>query len=249
MVNGFVINFLFTDASFYTLHTYSRRKLSSMFFKHSDCEPGRMCDGFGDEWRQPRCEPCSYLEFHEYSCDLDVDVEDFFDNSWFNSDFVPNVDILSDDISNIFRSQEDAMYCISEQYCKMTTPVGLSDECSLFKPLMEKANISGYLVLFIVSIIFAAYLYEDMKQAEVENALLDFIMSSEPADSLSYALFITRISNRLRRFLLPFCTAGAAAVLILSKDLSPKNITLNLLALIFVIEADKLIASCRGCKR
>ena len=95
---------------------------------------------------------------------------------------------------------------------------------------MEKASGSGYIVLFITSINFTVHLYKDMEEAEVENTLLDFIMSSE-FDSVWLPLFLLRLINRARRFLLPFFTVYSAAAIIL----------FNLLALIFILEADNLI--------
>ena len=211
--------------------------------KHTDCRAGTFCDGFTDYWRQPRCESCFSLPYEGYSCDLDADLKDYFEVSWFDSHKTSNVFIESDDISHIFSSEEDAMYCVVEHYCKETTPIKLSDTCSLFLPLMEKADFSGYSILFVMTIISAAYFYEDMKEAEIEHAVLDFIVSSEPADSLSYALVIIRIMNRARRFFLPFLTAMGGASIILTDDLSSKNITLNILALVFIIEADNLIGN------
>ena len=211
--------------------------------KHSECRSGYMCNGYTDWWRQPRCEPCALLDLFESSCDVDDDLEDLFENSWFDSHFIANVNMEAGNNSNNFSSEEDAMRCIAKQYCQSTTPVGLiGDGCSHSKQLKQKASDSGYAELFFMSILFAVYLYKDMEEAEVENAMLDFIILSELADSLWISMFIIRITNRARRFILPFYTAYAGAAIILSEDLSAKNITLNLLALIFVIEADNLVA-------
>lgn len=211
--------------------------------KHSDCQQGKMCNGFSGGWRHPRCEPCVYLENSEDPCEVDVDLEDIFESSWFDSNFTPNVNIEAENFSNIFSSEHDAMRCIAEQYCEATSPVGLSrDNCSFIKQLKEKAGVSGYIILLFMSLLFAVYLYKDMKEAEVENALLDFIISSELTDSLWVSMFIIRITNRARRLILPFYAAYAGAAIILTDDLSAKNIVLNLLALIFILEADNLIA-------
>ena len=211
--------------------------------KHTDCKTGEMCDAFSTFFRQPRCGPCVWLNFYENPCEVDVDLEELLENSWFHSNFTANVDMEAENMSNIFSSEADAMRCVSEQYCQRTTPVGLiGDGCSRIKELTEKASGSAYAVLFFMAILFAVYFYKDMEEAEVENALLDFIISSEPADTFWISMFVIRITNRARRYLLPFYTAFAGAAIILSEDLSAKNITLNLLALIFVIEADDLVA-------
>ena len=245
MMAGALILFLFVQV--FILLSLQVDSMYPTCTKHSDCEPGRMCDGFNtmDWWTQPRCEPCARLELLEDSCDVDVDLEDFFESSWFDSNFIANVDIKEENYSNIFGSEEDTMRCIAKQYCQNTVPFGLpgdGDGCDLIKISAEKASTSGYIVLFFMSFLFSGYLYQDMEEAEVENALLDFIISSELAGSLWIPIFIIRIMNRARRFFLPFYLVYAGAGIIVSEGVSPKNITLNLLALIFVLEADNLLA-------
>ena len=53
--------------------------------------------------------------------------------------------------------------------------------------------------------------------------------------------FTIRIATRARRFLLPFWMAYSGAKIILSEDLMPKKITLNVLALIFIFDTNNLI--------
>ena len=244
------LSVLFLGVQVFILQTLQLESAYPTCTKHSDCQPGWMCNGFGfvDSWNQPRCETCSYLEVHksqfeslENLCDVE-NLEDFFESSWFDSDFKPNVDMEANNISDIFNSEEDAMKCITEQYCQQNSPVGVTDQCFLVRYSMEKASGTAFGVLLFMSILFAVYIYKDTEEAEVENALLDFIISSGLSDKLWISMFILRLTNRARRFILPFYTAMAGASIILSEDLTPKNITLNLLALIFIIEADNLIA-------
>ena len=144
--------------------------------KHTDCEDGAMCDGFGDFYRQPRCEPCASLELYGDSCNLDVSLKGFFSSSWFDREKLPHFNQQSDDISDLFNSAEDQMLCITQQYCEQNSPFAKSTGCTIITPLIEKASGSGYMVFFVMSIFFAVYLYKDMEEAEVENALLDFII-------------------------------------------------------------------------
>ena len=225
--------------------------------KHSDCRPGQLCYGFENEtWRQPRCRACSTLETSEISCSNErlmdpqiasgVNLGYYFESSWFDSDHTSQVNIQADDLSAIFTSEEEAMICIAEQYCEENTPTGFdvtSKGCPFVEMFMKKSSFSGFVVLFVMSILFSTYLFKDMQEALVENSLLEFTISSETSNCLSLALFIVRITNRARLYWLPHYTAMAAASIILSDDLSPKNVTLNLLALIFIIEADNLVAS------
>ena len=189
----------------FVLNTLQEDSDKATCTKHSECRHGEMCNGFINAWRQPRCEPCALLDLSESSCDADVYLEDLFENSWVDSDFKANVDIKAENNSNIFNCEEDAMRCVAEQYCHSTTPVGLiGDGCPRIKQMTEKASGSGYLVLFFVSMLFAVYLYKDLEEAEIENALLDFVISSDLVDSLRISLFIIRITNRAWRFFLPF---------------------------------------------
>ena len=143
------------------------------------------------------------LEREEDSCDVDVDLEDFSESSWFDSNFIAYEDKEAENYSNIFSSEEDTIRCIAEQYCQKTFPVGLpGDECSLTKISTEKASTSGYIVLFFMSLLFAGYLYQDMEEEEVENAVLVFIISSELTGSLWIPIFIIRIMNRADFFYL-----------------------------------------------
>ena len=218
---------------------------------HSDCHAGQMCNGFFMTWGQPRCEPCSFLGFlppceNDRISDSDLDLGDFFESSWFDSYLSPNVDTESYNFSDIFTSQEEAMMCISEQYCLETTPSGIPytlSSCPYIREIIAKTSKSAFAILFVMSMLFSTYFCKDMREAEVENALLDFIISSEPASSLSFALFILRVTNRTRRYWLSYYTAMAAAAIILTDDISPKNVTLNLLALVFFIEADNLMGN------
>ena len=61
--------------------------------KHSDHQPGWMCNGFGDfSMRQPRCEPCANLNPFEDLCDVDVvDLEYLLESTSFGSDETLNV--------------------------------------------------------------------------------------------------------------------------------------------------------------
>ena len=76
-----------------------------------------MCNGFDSRFRQPRCEPCVPLEDFEDSCEVDIEMDDLFESSWFDSNFDANVDIEAENFSNIFSSKNDAIRCIAEQYC------------------------------------------------------------------------------------------------------------------------------------
>ena len=222
--------------------------------RHDDCGMNFICAGYGaTKWRQPRCEPCSSFQSSRSSCgsedlisDADIDLAELSQRLWFNADFTPNVDIESKPFSDIFTSQEEAMICITEAHCEEAAASGYVKgvgQCSYVRTLIEKSNVSTILIFSFMSMIFSTYLYEDMREAEVENALLDFIISSEPDGSITIALFILRIINRARRYWLPLYTAYAAISIVLSDELSPKNITLNFLAVIFITEADNHIAS------
>ena len=90
-----------------------------------------------------------------------------------------NIDVQSD---NIFNSEEDQCYHIAEEYCKMITPIGISNTGSIVKRFMVKASFSGYMVISFVLKSLQSYIYRGM--------FPDLIISSEPANLLSYALFI-----------------------------------------------------------
>ena len=67
-----------------------------------------------------------------------------------------------------------------------------------------------------------------MKESIEKASGSGYAVLSQQSQSLSIPMFITRFTNRSRRFILPFWIAAAGAAIILSENLSTKKTTLNL---------------------
>jgi len=89
-----------------------------------------------------------------------------------------------------------------------------------------------------VLIVFLAFLWtlpivQDIEEATIEATIEEVIMDHYLMDSFNGPAEILRTTLRMCRFFLPFCTMSATLVLLLTDDISSKNIILNFLAIMW----------------
>ena len=223
---------------------------------HSDCRNGLFCNGIDTmaTWRQPRCYDCSLIKWDE-ACPINItlpswasDVEQYTQNMWFDADFTPHVDMSSNVLVNSTASNKDLeLRCLAAQYCKTSTLPGMStiskSTCPFLKLHLSKRSNDQILSFLFVSILFGSSLSFDLKESEIENTLLDFAISSlqSQGKDILYSTYFIRLTNRMRRYVLPFLTTSAGAAIIISDEFSSKNILLNLISILFINEADNLL--------
>merc|ERR1719469_1833678 len=94
-----------------------------------------------------------------------------------------------------------------------------------------------------VLIVFLAFLWtlpivQDIEEATIEEVVMDHHLT----DSFNGSTEVIRATLRMRKYMIPFCTTSATLVLLLTDDISSKNIILNFLAISLVLEADNVVA-------
>jgi len=152
-------------------------------------------------------------------------------------------------ISNIDENKKSIMnYCLAWKHCENTNIAlidGLSEyTCPHLFLKIQKLSWDVLYAFIFVSILFASILSQDIEEAAVEHMLLDFSIQSLPADkSMPLSAFVIRITNRIRMYIIPALAGAAGSSIILSGNPSTNGIMLNLLAVLFITEADNLFAS------
>jgi len=149
----------------------------------------------------------------------------------------------------------------------------IKNTCPHLTAIMAKVSTDQIAVFLFLALIFASIISHNMREAAIENILLDHAVHSfhhngeyqeidnDPNNDdgnqqqvssskfkfnnigMPLSAFLLRISNRIRIYILPWYAGAAVCSINLSEDLSSKTMVLNLIAVVFVIEADNLLAS------
>jgi len=93
------------------------------------------------------------------------------------------------------------------------------------------------MVVFL-ALLWALPISQDVEEAATEERVMDHHL----AGSLNIPAEIVRLALRMRRCILPFCATAATLVLLITDDISAKNIILNFLSITFITEADNVLA-------
>ena len=224
--------------------------------KHEDCVSGQFCTGLDQaHYRQPRCGDCSYFDDWQEQCDSSMifdnvnkqDLIEIFDSLWFQKDYTPSYD-LHEGFQIPFNDEDFFMNCLGLEYCRDSIPAGLFDSSSSVCPYLDllkgKLSSDQMIVFFFVILFFATSLAKDMQEAIVEDAILQHTIDSlKGRKYVPRSLLFIRISNRIRINMMPWITAAAGASILIYDALSAKNIVLNLLAVLFITEADNMLAN------
>lgn len=228
---------------------------------HNDCRAGEFCNYISEfsESRQPRCSTCSEIMSDELKqkCLSDSIVQSWDFNGfgkdvlWFHQDFSPSYDLTYLNLGyNISEADQDFyLLCAAAKHCSSSSNLAGVEEipasmCPYLELMMAQVSVNHIIVFAFVAALFGATLTEDMREATIENALLDYTLQNLPdSSSIPLSVFGIRLSNLIRKYYLPSMTAGATVSILLSGALSAKNILLNLLAVLFVTEADNHLAT------
>ena len=141
--------------------------------------------------------------------------------------------------------------CFRFQHCLMTDIMPL--RCDFLVLNSARLHFSHYLLLCGLSIFVWAVLFRDMDRAlEAERYLLkkheEAMIDAPDTDHLSQkgiaiAVQVLRACLRARRFSIPVLLANASATMILYSGISAANIVLNVLAVVFLLDADASAAT------
>jgi hypothetical protein len=207
---------------------------------HDDCNIGEYCDHLGgsytDSDTDPRCDSCLDMTIST-SCEeyenINQDVLVWISK---NGDYHPE-----------YLNNDNAIHCLEYLHCTGTdTGTG---NCDYLDLNLDKITGPNVIVFTFVAILFAATLFEDIKETMVEEVLLDHVLVKiagtdqdiSERKGTQFLAWIIRVTLRLRKFVLPWTVAAASATIIVVESLSSKNVLLNLLAVAFVTEADNIV--------
>jgi hypothetical protein len=210
---------------------------------YSDCNIGEYCDRKGGSmegyFHTPRCNSCRPKIVDEDKLSSCKAYGDASANVlvWISGDGKYNPSNLNN---------EEAIDCLESLYC-VGTDTGDS-ACGYLDLNLTKITWPNIIVFLFVSILFATYLYQDIKESMVEERLLDHALtkttgthqSATQKSDTQFLSWIVRLTLRIKKFVLPWSVTAAATTVIVVDSLSAKNILLNLLAIAFITEVDNL---------
>merc|ERR1712151_462292 len=120
---------------------------------------------------------------------------------------------------------------------------------------MTKLDTVGYIIILFVSVLFAYYVQGDIEESIIEEILLDFGVKKQTSlqeqDIYPYPyqpfplspVGVLRLALRMKKFVIPWYICAAGTTIIITESINAKNILLNLIAIIFIAEADNIAYS------
>jgi hypothetical protein len=229
----------------------------------NDCRIGEFCqDAISFPlFTQPRCIDCDHVPNGDWVNNC-TEYEDLHESLlvWVTHDNVWNPTSLQNDTN--------AVSCLQYLHCKETSiefedtyfidqsikardyghgdymphrHQEYSNHCDHLILNKEKSSWAHSAVFIFAASLFSALLYSEINQCVIEEEVLKYALRKrDPKQRAITPIELIRISIRMRKFLLPWWVTCAATSILISDDLSVKNILLNLLAVAFVLEADDL---------
>lgn len=229
---------------------------------HSDCRIGQYCDWNPEVFYSATCKDCfySYEDAWYSNCPSIINTAETGDDIdqtvlWFDRSYKANYNI-----SKYGKRGEEGFWCLAWHHCEQTEMYEQTDEkdnrCDYVSLIANKFTRTRKFVYVMAMTILAFYLSKDIEEAAVEEAVLDHHLASINEDeglTLKYLpAFFLRLSLRYRRNVLSWMIAITVIGVSLAEDLSVLNIMLNVLAILFIAEADSTIAYLilsPGCKK
>lgn len=213
--------------------------------------------------RQARCVNCELAAGLNFYYDLDCDnmIDDPFweitdiDQTflWFdrNGEYHYDRSIIPDFNTTITTElRHEAIYniCLFNKHCADTMPFRRQDEGHLaigiiayLDLLMSEMSTDQIIILAFVAIFFGSIITEELTEASIEDAVLNTIYNDIFSNSIP--LKIIRVSLRIRQLVLPWTVGAATISVMLTDNLSAKNVLLNFLAVCFLVESDNMLSS------
>lgn len=203
----------------------------------ADCPAGTYCtheNFFIDS--HTLCRDCRLA--NKYSIDVTACESDFTNFTWDRMQFLS----LDHTIQRIFSDTNSTLLnCLAYKHCSindMDSNSNLSGHCDFIDLNMSKMDISNWLLISFMGLLWALPVSKDIKEATIEEKYLFHHIG----ESFSFPAEITRLSLRMKRFVLPYHATFATITLIISEhDISSKNIILNFLSITFILEADNVL--------
>ena len=234
---------------------------------HTDCQEGEFClvgQPWNDEFIRPRCTDCYRIMstraapppiFKNTSeCWADL-TPGFTDSDFFGCTAVleaGNVDIW-DDVNHVkfvineqrVRENCPLYVCTARFHCEETDHEPF--KCDHLENNLARMDSNSKALLAILSLFLAVPLANDMDQAAIEEALLNYgqqdVWTGGLKPSMIFAGELVRIGLRIRREVLPVLTASIGVAVLLGGSLTAQELLLNVLAVSFITEADDMISS------
>merc|ERR1740124_217381 len=132
--------------------------------------------------------------------------------------------------------------CISFLHCNTTDlDAGTNFEsqiCDFIALNRSKMDGGTWLMVIFLALLWALPISQDIEKAATEERVMDHHLTG----SRNIPAEIVRLALRIRRIILPFMATSATLVLLITDNISAKNIILNFLAITFVSEADNVLA-------
>jgi len=243
--------FLFVSLQSAALYLSTFETLLTSCSTHSDCRVGQYCEWNPENFYSATCLDCAAMYDDDWadvsqcpSIINDTETGEDIDQTvlWFDRSYKANFNISK------YREQGGVeFWCLAWHHCEQT---------EMYQPNDEKDNICDYISLIankfthtrksiyvIAIIILTFHLSQDIEEATVEEAILGHHLESTNKLKLKYLpAFLLRLSLRYRRNVLPWMVAIAVIGVSLADDLSVLNIMLNVLAILFILNADSTVA-------
>ena len=226
---------------------------------HDECQRGMFCDGFNfySTSRNPRCLDCVMIGDYGDECgnhpedEHEITVGQWIqlaENMWFEKDFTPHVDtestFLSVDVSGV--DIDFFTKCATAQYCKDSEVADdiADDVCPHLGINMAQFSNAKKFVFVLICILFGSNMLIDIKESNIERKILHHVEDNlQDGQSMPSSVLLIQINLIFRRYMLPIVTFGAGISVSLTQQLSAQNIVLNLIAVLFINEADNLLGA------
>jgi len=254
--------FLFVALQSSVLYWSTYETTLSSCSTHSDCRVAQYCDWVPEEFYSATCTDCAWIYADDWINDNcpsiinDTETGDDIDQTvlWFDRSYKANYNN-----SKYGEQGDDGFWCLAWQHCEQTEMYKQADEkdrCDYVSLIANKFTYTRKFIYVIAIMILAFHLSQDIEEAAIEEAILGHHLAStnenEALNLKHLPAFLLRLSLRYRRNVLPWMVAIAVIGVSLSDDLSVLNIMLNVLAILFILNADSTVAYLMlspGCKK
>jgi hypothetical protein len=211
----------------------SHPKCNSM----SDCPSGTFCEL--DNFHLPTCSDCSRVNNFDANWIVNNCPSKFAANEWEKFE-------LHDIDHNVLWVKRDSdpilLNCLAYQHCQSTEldiDTNFKGHCDFVALNRSRMDAGSWLLIVFLALLWALPVSRDIEESAVEERILDL-----GVDGInSIPAYIICLSLRLRRFYLSLLATSTTLALILTDDISTKNIILNFLSITFILEADNVLGA------
>mmetsp|Transcript_18581 Transcript_18581/g.37014 ORF Transcript_18581/g.37014 Transcript_18581/m.37014 type:complete len:562 (+) Transcript_18581:98-1783(+) len=206
----------------------------------SDCPAGNYCNT-----DYMTCSDCyvvqrgsfSSVQDFEATCSTVLPADKWEHRAFINADFS---EFPLDKKINYYDNKEYECYAFN--HCLQSDMDAASNyntkHCDFIVSNAAKMDMQVWVLIFFLALLWTLPIVQDIEEATIEEVVMDHHLT----DSFNGPAEVIRVTLRMRKYLIPFCTTSATVVLLLTDNISSKNIILNFLAISLVLEADNVLA-------